>query len=87
MEKVIAVKVISDRYGWLDDVHMILTRTLWVLYSDYTWKEYKVKFNALDNVCIRTFPKSFKTQFITQKKMTEDEVQKYIDEFEKSEGL
>lgn len=87
MEKVIAVKVISDQYGWLDDANMILTRTLWVLYSDYTWKEYEVKYNALDNVCIRTYPKTFRPKNITDKKMTREEVQKYIDEFEKSEGL
>ena len=37
MEKVIAVKIVSDQYGWLDDANMILTRTLWVLYSDYTY--------------------------------------------------
>ena len=51
------------------------------------FKNENLRYNALNNVCIRTYPKTFRTKNITDKKMTKEEVQKYIDEFEKSEGL
>lgn len=92
MEKVIAVKVISGETRMstrgLDDTREIVTRTLYVMYSDHTWEEFELHYNGTGEYGILwTYPKTFKTQNITQKKMTKEEVQKYIDEFEKSEGL
>lgn len=89
MEKVIAVKIVSEQGGlstrWLDDARTIVARTLYVMYSDHTWEGYELHYKGKGEYN-KAYPKSFRPQNITDKKMTKDEVHKYVEEFKKSEG-
>lgn len=92
MKKVIAVKVFSGEARMstrgLNDTKEIVTRTLYVMYSDHTWEEFELHYNGTGKYGIGwTYPKTFRSQNITDKKMTKDEVYKFVEEFKKSEGL
>jgi hypothetical protein len=74
MKEVIAVKIISDKHGWVDDAHLTITRNLYVMYSDYTWEVFALRYNG-EGRYNEAYPKPFRPQNITDKKMTK---KKYI---------
>ena len=90
MEKVIAVKIVSEQGGlstrWEEKKKTIVARTLYVMYSDHTWEGFELHYKCTGKYgCGMAYPKSFRSQNITDKKMTKEEVHKYIEEFKKSE--
>lgn len=86
MREVIAVKIVSDKHRWVDDAHLIISRNLYVMYSDYTWECFILRYKG-EGRYNESYPKPFRPQNITDKKMTKKEVHEYIEDFEKSEGL
>lgn len=86
MEKVIVKKVISED-GRLDR-NGIITRMICIMYSDYTWEEFELKYIPKGkHSWSMTYPKTFRPQNMQDKKMTKEEARKYIEDFKTMEGL
>ena len=88
MKKVIVEKAFCEKDGYYDDAHCIMTRMLYILYTDYTWESVELRYKSMgygDTLSAKS--DRFRTRNLVQRHMTKEEVHKYIQEFEESEGL